>query len=213
MHRPQVIQRANASQYGLAAGIFAKDIDVINTLTRSLKVGAARFVVIEACHTSQNSQQAHSIRSELSAVHQLQHLHLIAASDVDVPWLSCVMRHAAVSCRDGLDELLQPCRPSNAIWRCSILHFPEIWWQSLRSNVVAHNAFHNHLAHLRCPAAAAAATAAAIDAGTDVRCVHSRRAGYKKSGIGREMGGPDYGLAPYVQMKAVYQKLANTPWR
>ena len=33
----QVIERANASPYGLAAGVFAKDVDVINTLTRSLK--------------------------------------------------------------------------------------------------------------------------------------------------------------------------------
>lgn len=38
-------------------------------------------------------------------------------------------------------------------------------------------------------------------------------AGYKKSGIGREKGGPEYGLAPHVQVKAVYQQLKDTPWR
>ncbi|XP_057417961.1 benzaldehyde dehydrogenase, mitochondrial-like [Lotus japonicus] len=35
----EVIQRANNTRYGLAAGIFTKDIDTANTLTRALKVG------------------------------------------------------------------------------------------------------------------------------------------------------------------------------
>lgn len=35
----EVLKRANANEYGLAAGIFAKDIDVINTLSRGLKSG------------------------------------------------------------------------------------------------------------------------------------------------------------------------------
>jgi aldehyde dehydrogenase (NAD+) len=35
----EVIKRANASQYGLAAGVFTNNIDTANTLTRALKVG------------------------------------------------------------------------------------------------------------------------------------------------------------------------------
>lgn len=35
----EVIQRANNSKYGLAAGVFTKNIDTANTLTRALKVG------------------------------------------------------------------------------------------------------------------------------------------------------------------------------
>ncbi|KAH7280917.1 hypothetical protein KP509_36G020700 [Ceratopteris richardii] len=36
---PEVIQRANASPYGLAAGVFTKNIDTANTLSRALRVG------------------------------------------------------------------------------------------------------------------------------------------------------------------------------
>ncbi|KAF5940186.1 hypothetical protein HYC85_021353 [Camellia sinensis] len=36
----EVIQRANASRYGLAAGIFTHNIDTANTLTRALRVGS-----------------------------------------------------------------------------------------------------------------------------------------------------------------------------
>ena len=36
---PQVVKRANQSQFGLAAGIWAKDIDVVNTVTRGLHAG------------------------------------------------------------------------------------------------------------------------------------------------------------------------------
>lgn len=35
----EVIQRANASRYGLAAGVFTKNISTANTLTRALKAG------------------------------------------------------------------------------------------------------------------------------------------------------------------------------
>ncbi|ERN05911.1 hypothetical protein AMTR_s00006p00268060 [Amborella trichopoda] len=35
----EVIQRANASRYGLAAGVFTKNIDTANTLSRALRVG------------------------------------------------------------------------------------------------------------------------------------------------------------------------------
>ncbi|KAH9304076.1 hypothetical protein KI387_008480 [Taxus chinensis] len=35
----EVIKRANASQYGLAAGVFTKNLDTANTLTRALRVG------------------------------------------------------------------------------------------------------------------------------------------------------------------------------
>ncbi|KAL4639135.1 hypothetical protein ACB092_03G196000 [Castanea dentata] len=35
----EVIRRANATHYGLAAGIFSQNIDTINTLTRALKAG------------------------------------------------------------------------------------------------------------------------------------------------------------------------------
>ncbi|KNA25410.1 hypothetical protein SOVF_006850 [Spinacia oleracea] len=35
----EVVRRANASQYGLAAGVFTQDIDTANTLARALRVG------------------------------------------------------------------------------------------------------------------------------------------------------------------------------
>lgn len=35
----QVIERANNSPYGLAAGIFSNDLNTVNTLTRALRVG------------------------------------------------------------------------------------------------------------------------------------------------------------------------------
>lgn len=35
----EVIRRANATRYGLAAGIFTKNIDTANTLTRALRAG------------------------------------------------------------------------------------------------------------------------------------------------------------------------------
>uniref|UniRef100_A0A0C9S9Y8 TSA: Wollemia nobilis Ref_Wollemi_Transcript_5624_1981 transcribed RNA sequence n=1 Tax=Wollemia nobilis TaxID=56998 RepID=A0A0C9S9Y8_9CONI len=35
----EVIKRANASRYGLAAGIFSKNIDTVNTLSRALRAG------------------------------------------------------------------------------------------------------------------------------------------------------------------------------
>ena len=35
----EVIRRANASSYGLAAGVFTKNIDTANTLSRALRVG------------------------------------------------------------------------------------------------------------------------------------------------------------------------------
>ncbi|XP_059451376.1 benzaldehyde dehydrogenase, mitochondrial-like, partial [Corylus avellana] len=35
----EVIRRANASRYGLAAGVFTKNINTANTLTRALKAG------------------------------------------------------------------------------------------------------------------------------------------------------------------------------
>ena len=35
----EVIRRANASKYGLAAGVFTKNIDTANTLMRALRVG------------------------------------------------------------------------------------------------------------------------------------------------------------------------------
>lgn len=34
-----MVRRANASQYGLAAGVFTQDIDTANTLARALRVG------------------------------------------------------------------------------------------------------------------------------------------------------------------------------
>lgn len=37
--RPQVIRRANDTQYGLACGIFSRNIDSINTLTRGIRAG------------------------------------------------------------------------------------------------------------------------------------------------------------------------------
>lgn len=36
----EVIRRANASRYGLAAGIFTQNIDTANRLTRALRVGS-----------------------------------------------------------------------------------------------------------------------------------------------------------------------------
>ena len=35
----EVVKRANASRYGLAAGVFTKSLDTANTLTRALRVG------------------------------------------------------------------------------------------------------------------------------------------------------------------------------
>lgn len=35
----EVIQRSNASQYGLAAGVFTNNLDTANTLMRALRVG------------------------------------------------------------------------------------------------------------------------------------------------------------------------------
>lgn len=35
----EVIRRANATRYGLAAGVFTKNIDTANTVTRALKAG------------------------------------------------------------------------------------------------------------------------------------------------------------------------------
>ena len=35
----EVIKRANASHYGLAAGVFTKSIETMNTLTHALRVG------------------------------------------------------------------------------------------------------------------------------------------------------------------------------
>lgn len=35
----EVIQRANATHYGLAAGVFTSNIDTANTVTRALRVG------------------------------------------------------------------------------------------------------------------------------------------------------------------------------
>ena len=35
----EVIQRSNATQFGLAAGFFTQNLDTDNTLTRALKVG------------------------------------------------------------------------------------------------------------------------------------------------------------------------------
>ena len=35
----EVIKWANASRYGLAAGVFTKSIETANTLTRALRVG------------------------------------------------------------------------------------------------------------------------------------------------------------------------------
>ena len=35
----EAIQRANNTRYGLAAGVFTKNIDTANTLTRALRVG------------------------------------------------------------------------------------------------------------------------------------------------------------------------------
>ena len=35
----QVIRRANQSQFGLASGLWAKDIDVVNTVSRGLRAG------------------------------------------------------------------------------------------------------------------------------------------------------------------------------
>lgn len=35
----QVLERANDNEWGLACGVFAKDINVINTLSRGLKAG------------------------------------------------------------------------------------------------------------------------------------------------------------------------------
>lgn len=34
-----MVQRANASSYGLAAGVFTQNIETANTLTRALQVG------------------------------------------------------------------------------------------------------------------------------------------------------------------------------
>lgn len=36
----EVIRRANKSQHGLAAGVFTRNIDTANTLTRALRVGS-----------------------------------------------------------------------------------------------------------------------------------------------------------------------------
>lgn len=36
----EVIRRANASRYGLAAGVFTQNINTANRLTRSLRVGS-----------------------------------------------------------------------------------------------------------------------------------------------------------------------------
>lgn len=34
-----MIQRANATAYGLAAGVFSQNLETVNTLTRALRVG------------------------------------------------------------------------------------------------------------------------------------------------------------------------------
>lgn len=47
----EVIRRANATPYGLAAGIFTKNIDIANTMSRALKAGTVWvncFVVLDA---------------------------------------------------------------------------------------------------------------------------------------------------------------------
>nr|GEZ82724.1 ribonuclease H-like domain-containing protein [Tanacetum cinerariifolium] len=36
----EVIKRANATKYGLASGVFTKNIDVVNTVSRSIRAGA-----------------------------------------------------------------------------------------------------------------------------------------------------------------------------
>lgn len=36
----EVVRRANASRYGLAAGVFTQNIDTANFLTRALRVGS-----------------------------------------------------------------------------------------------------------------------------------------------------------------------------
>jgi len=36
---PQAVQRANATPYGLAAGVFNTSVATVNTLTRALKAG------------------------------------------------------------------------------------------------------------------------------------------------------------------------------
>ena len=35
----EVVKRANANSYGLAAGVWTKDIDTVNKLTRNLRAG------------------------------------------------------------------------------------------------------------------------------------------------------------------------------
>ncbi len=39
----QVIERANNSDYGLACGIFSKNIDTVNSLARALKAGTVWY--------------------------------------------------------------------------------------------------------------------------------------------------------------------------
>lgn len=47
----EVIRRANATPYGLAAGVFTKNINTANTMSRALKAGTVWvncFVVLDA---------------------------------------------------------------------------------------------------------------------------------------------------------------------
>ncbi len=67
----QVIRRANANPYGLASGVFARDVDVLNTLARSLKCGTVWQNCFNVCECPPRPLLIWDAMALLSTAHHL----------------------------------------------------------------------------------------------------------------------------------------------
>ncbi|GJU36578.1 aldehyde dehydrogenase family 2 member C4-like protein [Tanacetum coccineum] len=87
----EVIKRANATKYGLASGVFSKNIDVVNTVSRSIRAGA----VWVNCYLALDRDAPHGgykmsgIGREqgLEALEHYLQIKTVATPIYDSPWL------------------------------------------------------------------------------------------------------------------------------
>lgn len=87
----EVITRANATKYGLAAGVMTKNIDVANTVSRSIRAGA----VWVNCYLAFDSDAPHGgykmtgfgREQGLEALEHYLQVKTVATPIYDSPWL------------------------------------------------------------------------------------------------------------------------------
>ena len=87
----EAIERANKSRYGLAAGIVTKDLNVANTVSRSIHAGSiwinCYFAFDNDCPFGGYKMSGFGSDFGLDALHKYLHVKSVVTPIYNTPWL------------------------------------------------------------------------------------------------------------------------------